>query len=49
MNIIIGIILLLMVLIDYYLMKPFEKDCGFRWRVFAIILSTLNIVSGIYC
>ena len=47
-NIVIGIILLLMVLVDYYIMKPFDIDCGFRGRNFMLIVGLLNLISGIW-
>ena len=47
-SIIIGIVLLLMVLVDYYIMKPFEIDCGIRARNFMLIVGLLNLILGIW-
>jgi len=47
-NLIIGIILLIMLLIDYYIMKPYTNDVGIYWRLFTFIFSILNILLYIY-
>lgn len=47
-SIIIGIVLLLMVLVDYKIMQPKRQECGFLWRVFAVIFGILNLILGIW-
>ena len=47
-NLIIGIVLLIMLLIDYYIQKSYSNDAGLSWRWFAFIFSILNILAYIY-
>lgn len=47
-NLIMGIILLIMLLIDYYIQKPYGNDAGVSWRCVAFIFSILNILLYIY-
>lgn len=45
-NLIIGIILLHLVIIDYFI-KEKDKSCGFYWRLFATFIGILNLVIGL--
>ena len=43
-NLAIGVILLIMSYIDYYIMKPKQKDTGINFRIFMISIGLANII-----
>lgn len=43
-NLIIGITLALIILVDYFIMKPKLIDVGFKYRLFSTIISIGNIL-----
>jgi hypothetical protein len=38
---------MLMVFIDYYIMKPNGKGSSILWRIFAVVFAILNLFLGI--
>lgn len=47
-NIVVGIVLLILVTVDYKIAKPFGIDEGRKIRLLIIILAILNLILGIW-